>query len=181
MGKKPRTRKIQRQAVFDPKLRRKVKFDGQRRARVVSGGGAVPKRIRKERQAQRAVVAAAGGDVGAAGGVAVDGAGRPKPKKKKLKAWQRASRREEEPEEGRGPTHRGDLAHYLSLARLNGVAVKSKAEMPALAADTSSKAMAKKLLRRVQPRYNAYNGQGLARASVYLELRQPDFSGQFRG
>lgn len=174
MAKKLRTRKIQRQAVFDPKLRRKVKFDGQRRARVVSGGGAVPKHIRKERQAQRAISAAAG--------VATDGAGIPKPKKKrKLKAWQRASRREEEPEEAWGPTPRGDLAHYLALARRNGVAVKSKAEMPALTADTSSKAMTKKFLRRVQPRRNAYNGQGLARASVYVELRQPDFNGQFRG
>ena len=229
MAKKIRTRKIVRQEVFDPKLQRKVKFDGQGRSHLVGkSGGAVPKRIRKARQAAAAGIGKAfletvtdarspdgnsnpdglgGGTVAQSDGGArrtngVDGQSikqgdtgdkvpelRAKPgggnwpavtKKRNRKAWQEASRNKGEAEkEAWTPTPRGDLAHFLKLARQGGVAVRSKAEMPAVHGYVTTAKMSKAFFQNLQPLHNAYNGQGLARASVCLEIAHNDFRKQF--
>ena len=75
------------------------------------------------------------------------------------------------------PTPRGDLAHWLRLARAGGVPVKSRNEMPQV---QELGPMMRRFHKRTQPRPNAYNGQGLARASVFLELRTEDFMPQFK-
>lgn len=180
MAKKIRTRKIQRQTVFDPKLKRKVKFDGQRRAHIVAGSGAVPKHIRRERQAARALAKAAlaTGKTGEeTTAQPADMGGKSIPKRRKLKAWQRASR-QTEPEKGPTiPSPRADLAKFLILARQNGVHVKSKSDMPAL---QDQKSMSKRFSKRIQPRRNSYNGQGLARPSAYIELQLGKFYSEFK-
>ena len=75
------------------------------------------------------------------------------------------------------PTPRGDLAHWLRMARKGGVPVKSKNEMPAV---QELGAMMKRFNKRLQPRSNSYNGQGVARPSAYMQLRTDEFLGQFK-
>ena len=75
------------------------------------------------------------------------------------------------------PTPRGDLAHWLRMARKGGVPVKSKNEMPAV---QELGAMMKTFRKRLQPRDKDYNGQGIARSSVYIQLRTEEFLGQFK-
>jgi hypothetical protein len=75
------------------------------------------------------------------------------------------------------PTPRGDLAHWLRMARKGGVPVKSKNEMPAV---QELGTMMKRFRKRLQPRGSDYNGQGIARPSVYIQLRTAEFLGQFK-
>ena len=74
------------------------------------------------------------------------------------------------------PTPRGDLSHSLRMARKGGIKVKSKNEMPAV---QETAAMMKRFNKRLQPRSNAYNGQGVARPSAYFQLRTVEFLDQF--
>eukprot|EP01052_Picozoa_sp_SAG31_P017222 SAG31_NODE_1169_length_9565_cov_3.703571_1_plen_382_part_00 len=65
-------------------------------------------------------------------------------------------------------TVRGDMSHALRLARSGGVPVKSRSAMPAVQALGP---MLQRFKRRLQPRRKDYNGQGLARPTIFIELK----------
>eukprot|EP01051_Picozoa_sp_SAG22_P013527 SAG22_NODE_1527_length_4219_cov_8.734466_2_plen_301_part_00 len=80
------------------------------------------------------------------------------------------------PDKWSSTTVRGDMGHALRLARSGGVDVKSRANMPAV---QELGPMLTRFKKRVQPRHKDYNGQGLARESVFIQLGQADFMDDF--